>query len=201
MLGGDRSGEVLVLSDGTDPTSLSSSLRDQQVRTLQVSGGERNVGITKFEVRPRVNRPGEYEILVNVANFSRQPESFDFALSLNWKTLRRTHYTFEGGERQSLIFPYTGAANGVAEVVLELNDDLSADNRAATVLSDRATGVDSVGESGQLFSRKLAAGHANASVNVVNSVSPSSFEQQVHGNHIVIMDGLEPPPLHFGIFF
>jgi hypothetical protein len=48
-----------------------------------VSGGERNVGITKFEVRPRVNRPGDYEILVNVANFSRQSESFDLALSLN----------------------------------------------------------------------------------------------------------------------
>ena len=46
-----------------------------------MSGGERNVGITKFEVRPRVNRPGDYEILVNVANFSRQPESFDLVLS------------------------------------------------------------------------------------------------------------------------
>jgi Ca-activated chloride channel homolog len=46
----------------------------------------------------------------------------------------------------------------------------------------------------------LLAGHANASVNVVNSVSSSSFEQQVLSNHIVIMDGLEPPPLHFGNF-
>jgi Aerotolerance regulator N-terminal/von Willebrand factor type A domain len=201
ILGGDRTGEVLVLSDGTDP-QLSDLLtdRDKPVRTLQVAGGERNVGITKFEVRPRMNRPGDYEILVNVGNFSRQPESFDLVLSLNWKTLRRTHYTFEAGERQSLIFPYTGAANGVAEVVLELNDDLSADNRAATVLSDRPPVWILLVSRGNYFLESLLAGHANASVNVVNSVSPSSFEQQVQGNHIVILDGLEPPPLHFGNF-
>jgi len=201
ILGRDRTGEVLVLSDGTD-AQLSEMLADgdTQVRTLQVSGGERNVGITKFEVRPRMNRPGDYEILVNVGNFSHQPESFDLVLSLNWKTLRRMRYTFEAGERQSLIFPYTGAANGVAEVVLEINDDLSADNRAATVLSDRSPVWILLVSRGNYFLESLLAGHANASVNVVNSVSPSSFEQQVQGNHIVILDGLEPPPLRFGNF-
>ena len=200
LLGGERSGEVLVLSDDTDPYLSDLLSADRQVRTLKVSGGERNVGITKFEVRPRVNRPGDYEILVNVANFSRQAESFELALSLNWKTLQRTRYTFEGGERQSLIFPYTGAANGVVEAVLELNDDLSADNRAATVLSDRAPVWILLVTRGNYFLESLLAGHANASVNVVTSVSASSFEQQVLSNHIVIMDGLEPPPLHVGNF-
>jgi Ca-activated chloride channel homolog len=200
LLGGDRTGEVLILSDDADPELAKLLAGDKQVRTLRVTGGERNVGITKFEVRPRVNRPGDYEILVNVANFSRQPESFDLVLSLNWKTLRRTRYTFEAGERQSLIFPYTGAANGVAEVVLEISDDLSADNRAATVLSDRPPVWILLVSRGNYFLENLLAGHANASVNVVSSVSPSSFEQQVRGNHIVILDGLEPPPLHFGSF-
>jgi Ca-activated chloride channel homolog len=200
LLGGDRTGEVLVLSDDSDPQLPDLLAGDKPVRTLPVAGGERNVGITKFEVRPRVNRPGDYEILVNVANFSRQPESFELVLSLNWKTLRRTHYTFAAGERQSLIFPYAGAANGVAEVVLELNDDLSADNRAATVLSDRPPVWILLVSRGNYFLESLLAGHVNASVNVVSSVSPSSFEQQVRGNHIVIMDGLEPPPLLFGNF-
>jgi len=200
LLGGDRRGEVLVLSDDTDPQLPELFGGDRQVRILRVSGGERNVGITKFEVRPRVNRPGDYEILVNVANFSRQPEPFDLALSVNWKTIQRTHYSFAAGERQSLIFPYTGAVNGVAEAVLELNDDLSADNRAATVLSDRPPVWILLVTRGNYFLENLLAGHANASVNVVNSVSPSSFEQQVLGNHVVIMDGLEPPPLHFGNF-
>jgi Ca-activated chloride channel homolog len=201
ILGGDRTGEVLILSDGADaPLAEILAVSDQQVRTIQVNGGERNVGITKFEVRPRLNRPGDYEILVNVGNFSQQQESFDLVLSLNWKTLRRMRYTFEAGERQSLIFPYTGAANGVAEAVLELNDDLSADNRAATVLSDRAPVWILLVSRGNYFLESLLAGHANASVNVVSSVSPSSFEQQVQGNHIVILDGLEPPPLYFGNF-
>jgi len=201
LLGGERTGEVLVLSDGTDP-QLSDLLAggDQPVRIFQATGGERNVGITKFEVRPRMNRPGDYEILVSVGNFSRQPESFDLVLSLNWKTLRRTRYTFEAGERQSLIFPYTGAANGVAEAILEISDDLSADNRAATVLSDKPPVWILLVSRGNYFLESLLAGHANASVNVVSSVSPSSFEQQVQGNHIVILDGLEPPPLHFGNF-
>jgi Ca-activated chloride channel homolog len=188
------------LSDDADPQLADLLGGDKRVRALRVTGGERNVGITKFEVRPRMNHPGEHEILVNVANFSRQPESFDLALSLNWKTLRRTHYTFEAGERQSLIFPYTGAANGVAEAVLELNDDLSADNRAATVLSDRSPVWILLVSRGNYFLENLLAGHANASVNVVSSVSPSSFEQQVQGNHIIILDGMEPPPLHFGNF-
>jgi Ca-activated chloride channel homolog len=200
LLGGDRSGEVVVLTDDTDSQLPDLLADDKQIRTLSVAGGDRNVGITKFEVRPRVNRPGDYEILVNIANFSRQPESFELILSLNWKTLRRAHYTFAAGERQSLIFPYAGAANGVAEAVLELNDDLSADNRAATVLSDRSPVWILLVSRGNYFLESLLAGHANASVNVVSSVSPSSFEQQVRGNHIVILDGLEPPPLLFGNF-
>jgi Ca-activated chloride channel homolog len=200
LLGGERTGEVLVISDGTDPKLTELLASDTQVRSIQVSGGERNVGITKFEVRPRVNRAGEYEILVNVANFSHQSEAFDLALSLNWKTVRRTRYTFDAGERQSLIFPYGGTANGVAEAVLELNDDLSADNRAATVLSDRPPVWILLVSRGNYFLENLLAGHTNASVNVVSSVSASSFEQQVGGNHIVILDGVETPPLHFGNF-
>jgi hypothetical protein len=53
---------------------------------------------------------------------------------------------------------------------------------------------------GNYFLENLLAGHANASVNVVSSISPSSFDQQVRGNHIVILDGVEAPPLHFGNF-
>jgi Aerotolerance regulator N-terminal/von Willebrand factor type A domain len=200
LLGGDRTGEVLVVSDGTDQQLSDLLVNDKRVHALRVPGGERNVGITKFEVRPRLNRPGDYEILVNVANFSRQAESFDLVLSLNWKTLRRTHYTFEPGERQNLIFPYAGAANGVAEAVLEVNDDLSVDNRATTVLSDRPPVWILLVSRGNYFLENLLAGHVNASVNVVSSISPSSFEQQVRGNHIVILDSLEPPPLHFGNF-
>ena len=200
LLGRDRTGEVLVLSDGTDPNLAELVGADQRVQSIEVGGGERNIGITKFEVRPRMNRPGEYEILVNVANFSRQPEAFDLALSLNWKALGRTRYTFEAGERRSLIFPYTGAANGVAEAVLEVNDDLSADNRAATVLSDRPQVWILLVSRGNYFLENLLAGHANASVNVVSSISPSSFDQQVRGNHIIILDGVESPPLHFGNF-
>jgi hypothetical protein len=200
LLGGGRTGEVLVLSDDTDPSVSTGQLSDRQVRTHKVGGGERNVAITKFEVRPHVNRAGDYEILVNVANFSPQPESFDLGLSLNWKTLRRARYTLAAGEHQSLIFPYSGPANGIAEAVLELNDDLSADNRAATVLSDRPPVWILLVTRGNYFLESLFAGHANASVNIVNSVSLSSFEQQVLGNHIVIMDGLEPPPLSVGNF-
>jgi Ca-activated chloride channel family protein len=200
LLGGERRGEVLILSDGADARLVEVLSQTDRVRLGQVTGGGRNVGITKFEVRPRLTRPGEYEILVNVANFSSQPESFDLALSMNWKTVRRTRYTLEAGERQSLILPYTGSASGVAEVILDVTDDLSADNRAATVLSDRLPVWILLVSRGNYFLENLLAGHANASVNVVNSLSPSSFEQQVRGNHIVILDGVEPPPLHFGNF-
>jgi hypothetical protein len=84
--------------------------------------------------------------------------------------------------------------------VLEINDDLATDNRAATVLSDKSAVWILLVSRGNYFLESLLAGHANASVNVVNSVSPSSFEQQVRGNHIVILDGVETPPLNFGNF-
>jgi hypothetical protein len=200
LLGGERTGEVLILSDGADAKLPEVLGQTDHVHLIQVSGGERNVGITKFEVRPRLTRPGEYEILVNVANFSPQPETFDLALSMNWKTLRRTRYTLEAGERQSLIFPHTGSASGVTEAILDTSDDLSADNRAATVLSDRLPIWILLASRGNYFLENLLASHATASVNVINSLTPSSFEQQVRGNHIIIVDGLELPPLHFGNF-
>ncbi len=200
LLGGHRTGEVVILSDGADREVVELLATADHLRLIPVTGGARNVGITKFAVRPRVNRSGEYEILVNIANFSPQPESFDLALSLNWKTLRRARYTLEAGERRSLIFPYSGAANGVAEAILEVADDLSSDNRAATVLSDRNPVWILLVTHGNYFLENLLAGHPNASVNVVNSISPSSFEQQVRGSHIVILDGVPPPPLTFGNF-
>jgi len=200
LLGGERSGEILVLSDAADPALANLVGQADHVRLLQITGGERNVGITKFEVRPRLNRPAEYEILVNLANFSPRAESFDLALALNRKTLRRSRLALEPGERQSLIFPYTGTANGVAEAILELTDDLSADNQAATVISDRLPVWILLVSRGNYFLENFLAGHANASVNVVNSISPSSFDQQVRGNHIVILDGVAPPPLHTGNF-
>jgi hypothetical protein len=200
LLGGDRRGEVVILSDGADPRLAEALHQGSGARLVSVAGGERNVAITKFEVRPRLTRPGEYEVLVNVANFSPQAETFDLALAMNWKTVRRSRHTLEPGERQNLIFPYAGSANGVAEVTLDVNDDLSADNRAATVLSDRMPVWVLLVSRGNYFLESLLAGHAHASVNVVNSLTPSSFEQQVRGNHIVILDGIEPPPLHFGNF-
>jgi Ca-activated chloride channel homolog len=200
LLGGERSGEILVVSDGADPALADVLGRGDNVRLIPITGGERNVGITKFEVRPRLNRAAEYEILVNIGNFSQHPEAFDLVLSLNRKTLRRSRHTLEPGERQSLIFPYAGAANGVAEAVLELTDDLSADNHAATVLSDRLPVWVLLVSRGNYFLESLLAGHTNASVNVISAISPSSFEQQVRSNHIVILDGIEPPPLHMGNF-
>jgi hypothetical protein len=200
LLGGHRAGEVVVVSDGADPDLAGLLTQTEHVRLISVTGGERNVGISKFQVRPRVNRSGEYEILLNLVNFSPQAETCDLTLSLNWKTLRQGRYTLEAGERRSLIFPYTGAAQGVAEASLNVTDALSADNRAATVLSDRTPVWILLVSRGNYFLESLLAGHPNASVNVVNSISPSSFEQQVRGNHIVILDGVEPPPLTSGNF-
>lgn len=200
LLGGERTGEVYIFSDGTDARLPEILSQTDQVHLSQVSGGERNVGITKFEVRPRLTLPGEYEILVNVANFSPQAETFDLVLSMNRQTIRRAQYSLEAGERQSLILPYAGAASGVAEARLVLSDDLDADNQAATVLTDRLPVWILLVSRGNYFLENFLAGHAHASVNVVNSITRSSFEQQVRGNHIVILDGVEPPPLHFGNF-
>jgi Ca-activated chloride channel homolog len=200
LLGGERSGEILILSDGADPALADLVGQADHVRVIPITGGERNVGITKFEVRPRLNRAAEYEILVNIANFSQQAESFDLVLSLNRKTLRRSQHALEPGERQSLIIPYAGAANGVAEAMLEVTDDLNADNHAATVLSDRLPVWILLVSRGNYFLENLLAGHGNASVNVVSGISPSSFDQQVRGHHIVILDGVEPPPLQMGNF-
>lgn len=200
LLGGQRAGEVVLISDGADSELTGWLAPSQHVRLIRVTGGERNVGITKFEVRPRVNRSAEFEILVNMVNFSQRPESFELALSLNWRTVRRTRYTLEAGERQSLIFPHAGAAHGVAEAILDVADDLSSDNRAATVLSDGTPIWILLVSRGNYFLENLLASHPNASVNVVGGISPSSFEQQIRGNHIVILDGVQPPPLTFGNF-
>jgi len=200
LLGGRRAGEVVVISDGADAELEGMLGQAEHVHFISVTGGERNVAITKFQVRPRPNRTGEYEILVNLANFSPQPEAFDLSLSLNWKTLRQARYSLDAGERRSLIFPYTGAAQGVAEAVVQTTDALASDNRAATVLSDRAPIWILLVSRGNYFLENLLAGHPNASVNIVNSISPSSFEQQVRGNHVVIFDGVQPPPLGMGNF-
>ena len=119
---------------------------------------------------------------------------------MNWKTLRRAPYTLEPGEHRSLIFPYVGTANGVAEARIDVADDLSADNKAATVLSDGSPVWILLVSRGNYFLENLLTGFPNASVNIVSSISLSSFEQQVRGNHIVILDGMEPPPVKFGNF-
>jgi len=146
---------VFIFTDGQieDADSVALQRFDiEKIRMVPVGSRSDNVGILAMDARRNYERPEVLEVVATVRNFGSEPVAFDAVVmvdgeSVDIKTVRLGSAAERGAEsRGTRRRAASGSAQviafdeiefgwgGIVEVVLRVDDALSADNRAWTVI-------------------------------------------------------------------
>lgn len=197
---GSRSHEIVIIGDGAYHNLTELDLPRSQIRHIPITGGERNVGITRLAFRKSMGGEEQQEVLLAVKNFSRQPMDVPVRLAVRQQRLLERQLTLQAGQEEVLITLLSGPLKGVAQAELLVDDDLPLDNRAFGVLEEKAqTWVLLVGES-NFFLERLLSALPGVLVNVVPEVTEASLPRLLEANRLLIFNGVQPPPLREGNF-
>jgi hypothetical protein len=197
---GSRTHEVVVIGDGAYRQLADLVLPSNHIRHIQITGGEKNVGITRLAFRKLSGAEEQQEALLSVKNFARHPVDVPVRLTLRQQRLLERQFALQPGQEEVVVLPLHGPLKGVAQAELLLDDDLALDNRAYGVLEEKAqTWVLLVGES-NFFLERLLSALPGVLVNVVPEVTEASLPRLLEANRLIIFNGVQPPPLREGNF-
>jgi len=191
---------VHLITDGAGKDFSTLVRSHPKIRPVVITGGERNVGITKFEFRQQVDYGDQYEFMLEIKNFDHLPLTFTVRLSIDRGVLFERSISFEAQEKKLLIIPYAGLINGIARATLEIEDDFSVDNRSFLSLNAAKEIWVLLVSRGNHFLEKLLAAYPNFRVNSVKEIIPSSWPEQTARHDIVIVDRMNFPATDRGNF-
>ncbi len=171
-----------------------------QLRLVRVEGGDRNVGITGFEMRRFPGGSGRGEIMIRVKNFSSASVRTPLTLKMGERELTRVEVELAPQESRVFIYPYEGPLEGRAEALLGIQDDFPTDNRAFLVLSESPPiRLLYVGK-GNPFLDHLFRSLSNVLVTHVDRLTPEFVSTQMRQYDVVLLDRVPSPPVNEGNF-
>lgn len=189
---------IYLITDGAGYDFLKLLQIPQRIVPVVVAGGERNVGITKFEFRQQLASSEMYEVMLKVKNFTTEEQTFPLRLSVDNTTIVETELTLTDSEERLFIFPYSGLLTGIARAEIDIDDDFSVDNSASLALSTSKDIWVLLASKGNYFLEKLLEAYPNFLVNTVDEIIPGSWEEHVKGHDLVIVDRMDVPPTDAG---
>ena len=164
-----------------------------QLTLALVSGGEKNLGITKFEFRQSFAAADQYEIMAVVKNFSTTPMASPLRLFIDRKQVFERQVALEAGEEDVVIAPYSGMMSGIAKIELDVEDDFDADNRAYLALNATKDLWVLLASKGNFFIERLLEAYPNILVTRLEAIAPETWQEQVRRHDIAIVDGMDIP--------
>jgi Ca-activated chloride channel family protein len=190
--------EVVVIGDGAYQHLADLELPRSQVRHIQVAGGGDNVGIIRFAFRKLIQTEPGYEVLIAVKNFSPEPRDVPLQLTLRGDRLLARQLKLEPGEEAAIVTELAGRLRGVVHAEILVDDAFALDNHAYGVMAAQTqTWVLLVGQS-NFFLEQLLTSLPGVHVNVAPDVSEDTLPQLLEANHLIIFNGVQPPPLQRG---
>jgi hypothetical protein len=191
---------LYLITDGAGEDISTLIKNHPKIKPILVTGGNHNIGITKFRFRQEIDRNDHYEIMLEIKNFTSFPITCPVRLSIDNAVIFKKSITFTAQKKRLLIFPYTGLISGIAEAVLEFDDDFSTDNQAYLSLNAAKDIWILLVSRGNFFLEKLLKAYPNVKVNSVQEIIPSSWHDQTLRNDIVIVDRMDFPKTEKGNF-
>ncbi len=191
---------LYLITDGAGQDLSALVKNHPKIRTIVISGGEHNVGITKFEFRQQVDRSDYYEFMLEIKNFDRSSVECSIRLTIDSAMLFEHVIRLDAQEKKMLIIPYSGLISGIARATLEIDDDLSVDNQAYLSLNAAKEIWVLLVSKGNHFLERLLAAYPNFRVNSVKEIIPSSWREQTARHDIVIVDRMDFPETDRGNF-
>ncbi len=190
--------EVVVIGDGAYRHLADLELPRSQMRHIQVAGGEDNVGIVRLAFRKMIQTEPRYEVLIAVKNFSAEPREVPLQLTLRRRKVLDQQVQLEPGEEKVIVTEIAGRLRGAAHAEIVADDAFALDNHAYGVIAAQTqTWVLLVGQS-NFFLEQLLTSIPGVQVNVAPEVSEDALPQLLEANHLMIFNGVQPPPLQRG---
>jgi len=185
----DRPAVVHIFTDGAFETPEIPDLGGAAIRWHRFGQGGRNVGITAFEIRKTYFGTYEFQAFLSVANYSREPVSFDLVLSLEDRALKTERVSLGPDVKRSFVFPFAHNGGGVVRADLMLEDDLATDNHALGVIPPPHAVKVLLVSQGNAFLEKALAADAQLQV---QTGGPELLEkpEALRAFDVVILDGV-----------
>ena len=191
---------LYLISDGSGENIAELVKNHPRIIPIIISGGKRNIGITKFEFRRHVDHTDSYEIMLEIKNFNPAPIECAVRLSVDNAIILNRPITFNAREKKLLIFPYAGILTGIAKALIEIDDDFATDNQAYLSLNASKDIWVLLVSKGNHFLQRLLESYPNFKVNSINEIIPSSWHEQTRRHDIVIVDRMDFPKTKKGNF-
>jgi hypothetical protein len=137
----ERDAGIVILSDGasaplaSDLGSASDAARHLGLRFVRVGTRAANVGILALNSRPTASNARQ-QLFASIANFGDRDQEFGVELRIDGKLADARSLSVNARNRAALVFDALPQAGGLAELKINLEDDLAADNVAYTYLPD-----------------------------------------------------------------
>jgi hypothetical protein len=171
-----------------------------RIQPVIISQGERNIGITRFEVRRVYHTDDSTQFFLEVKNFN--PYSVLCPVRITHKGVIIVEETIglRPNEKKGLVFPKQGLLSGVAQAQILVKDDFIVDNEAAMAIeTSQDIRVLLLGQE-NFFLLQLLKSLPNLIVNTVSDLAVTSWEAQSRSHDIVILNRVSPPSTEKGNF-
>ncbi len=194
--------EILILSDGVFHEPELDQSTDIPIRFVTCGTRSDNVGITAVGTRRNFEIQGQYQLTITVQNSS--PTQREMYVEIYGRSLSAAEdqeeraelldarsLTVPAGESSSLVIDDPGYFSSLLELRLDVQDDLSVDNRAYVVLPQKqAVKVLVVSSGGYFLQRALNVDPRS----VISTISPGDYISN-RGYDLVVFDHFVPARL------
>ncbi|HET7875692.1 MAG TPA: VWA domain-containing protein [Methylomirabilota bacterium] len=197
LVGQDPRAEIHVFTDGAHPAAIQGQGDDVRVRWTAVGRHTRNVAITGLAVRRNYFGAYNSQAFLSVTNFSSEPRTFSFTLTLDGEILAEKTLTLDPEVRRAVVVPFSEQQGGLVRLRLNVDDDLQADNTAYAVIPPPRTIATLLVSPGNLFLEKVL--HTDPQVQL-EVRKPEEYKGGMDGFDVVVLDNASPPRLGPGRF-
>lgn len=198
--GPEKEDRVVLITDGAAAGIADLIGANPRIQPVIINQGERNIGITRFEIRPEYDPRDKTQFFIEVENFNPYTVLCPLRITHKGAVIVQETIGLRPHEKKGLIFPGQGLLSGVAQAQLLVRDDLAVDNEAALAIeTSRDIRVLLVGRE-NFFLLRLLKSFPHLIVNTVSDIAAASWEAQVRSHDIVILNQASPPSTEKGNF-
>ncbi len=197
LVGADPRAEIHVFTDGAFGPGRGVDGSDPRVRWVGIGRRSHNVGITNLSVRKSYAGSFDYQAYVSLVNYTPQPQTFNFTLELDGRSLAERSVTLEPSVRRSVVLPFSHNGGGAVSARLQINDDLAADNVAWAVLPPPRKIAVTLVSPGNLFLEKVLKTDPQVALEVK---TPEEYQGGMGEADVVVLDSASPARVGAGRF-
>jgi len=190
------SDRVVVFSDAAFDGAEELPWHSSHLGMVKVEGKNHNVGIVGLEFRRLPNNRSQYEVMINVKNFTQRRVQTPLTLFVGEKAWVEDNLDIAPQESHVSIYTYEGPLEGEVTARLELEDDFPTDNQAFLVMSDSPTIRVLYAGKGNPFLERLLGSLPHVRATYLEEYS----SQQRALYDIIILDGIPAPDIREGNF-